>query len=870
MNTKTPNLRGSFFTTSALHGLLMAGACFSFAAMANAQDATAPSDTITLQTFTVNTTKDIGYRAGNSVSATRVDTPIADLPFSISAIDQQFIQDTAPADLTDIAQTATGVTSGAKEFNAGADSFTIRGFQQGPQRNGFSVASVYVDPVSIERVEVVKGPATLLYGQIQPGGVVNYITKQPMPDKTFLNVAVAYGNDNYARATVDVNVPGSNNTLLFRFDASYTNELQFENIPNKSTKQAYVPNLTWNINKNTTLKLNYSSFNRYENPAAVYPPNMDVMAPSSVAKDLGNANQPYNNLATGVLTNAPFGVDDPNGLNATPNNGGATIAGTVKDAADTGFSGPYPGLPHNFDYDNKSDYRRTGLQDANAELDTKINDNWVSRVDFDYNTSAVTFNQTGVGDVFLAPPNSMTYTAPANNAASPWAASARWLALTPLQQAGEELAFAQAIQANPANALNGQPAIIVRRPRIQQTYGDGWTVQPEFAGKYEFSWVKLAPLVGAVYDKNWNTNIIRQNGGANSTSPYYATWDVNPNSPTFVGPNQINQNPTPISPSTYGTSPTNTFPPNTWTQSWSSDQAIYGLLNAQFLHDRIIVLGGARYQRSQSQTTNYIATTTNPVGTGLRTHYTTPQIGVGFKVLPHVMLYASYSTSYVFNAAFTSTINSANTLVIGPQEKPVTSESEEAGVKSDFLNGKVSSTLSVYRIVENDVPQTASIPTSNGTLTPTFQGAVVRSQGVEAEFTVSPIESLDLTGGIAEDDIRNTSEVPGEQIFLGKHPPFTAKTLANLWARYNTPVKGLWVGAGFKYTGPTAGNLAGVDLIYPSYWLFNSAVGYSWTMFGKGFDVVVNWDNMTNKFYQPADQEIGLPSRVVATVTAHF
>jgi iron complex outermembrane receptor protein len=854
MNTKTPNLRGSFFTTSALHGLLMAGACFSFAAMASAQDATAPSDTITLQTFTVNTTKDVGYRAGNSVSATRVDTPISDLPFSISAIDQQFIADTAPADLTDIAQTATGVTSGAKEFNAGADSFTIRGFQQGPQRNGFSVQSAYVDPVSIERVEVVKGPATLLYGQIQPGGVVNYITKQPMPDKTFLNVGLSYGNDNYARATVDVNVPGSSNTLLFRFDGSYTNELQFENIPNKSTKQAYVPSLTWQINKNTTLKLNYSSFSRYENPAAVYPPNMDVMTPANVIKDLGTAGTPFNSTTTAALANAPGGVDAVNGFN---------------DAADPGFSGPYPGLPHNFDYDNKSDYRRTYLQDADAELVTKLNDHWVARTNFDYNTSSVTFNQTGVGDVFLAPPGSMTFNPGANGpgGVGTWTQSASWAGLSAAQQTAAEYAFASAIQSNPANALTGEPAVILRRPRVQEVYGDGWTVQPELAGKYEFSWAKLSPLVGAMYDKNWNTNIIRQNLGT-AASPYYPVWDVDPNSPTFGTTNAaINQAPTAITPNNYTSL-------NTFTQSYGSDQAVYGLLNAQFLDSRLIVLGGARYQRSQSQTTNYLTT---GVGLGFRTHYTTPQIGVGFKVLPHVMLYASYSSSYSFTAGFTSIPvalpGGGFTAQNLTELKPVTAESEEAGIKSDFLNGKVSSTISAYRIVESNAVQSISQIIGGSTVPTTFQGAVVRSQGVEAEFTVSPIDSLQLTGGIAEDDVRNTSEPQGEQIYLGAHPPFTAKTLANLWARYNftvDPVKGLWVGAGFKYTGPTLGNLVDPYLIYPSYWLFNSAVGYSWTMFGKNFDVVVNWDNMTNKFYQPADQEIGLPSRVMATVTAHF
>jgi len=456
----------------------------------------------------------------------------------------------------------------------------------------------------------------------------------------------------------------------------------------------------------------------------------------------------------------------------------------------------------------------------------------------------------------------MTYT-PATGL---WAPSASWTALTAAQQTAAEYAFAQAIQSNPANALTGEPAVIVRRPRIQEVYGDGYTIQSEFAGKYEFSFVKLSPLVGIMDDKSWSTNIIHQNLGT-AASPYYATWDVDPNSPTFTGLNQINQDPTPISPTAY-----NNF--NTWTQSYASDQAVYGLLNAQFLNSRLIVLGGARYQRSQSQTTNYLTT---GVGMGFRTHYTTPQIGVGFKVLPHVMLYASYSSSYSFTGGFTSIPvplpGGGETAQNLAQLKPTTAESEEVGVKSDFLNGRVSSTVSVYRIVESDAVQTVNTVFGGSTVGTTTQGAVVRSEGVEAEFTVSPIDNLQLTGGIAEDDVRNTSEPQGEAIYLGAHPPFTAKTLANLWARYNfniNPVKGLWVGAGFKYTGPTLGNLVDPYLIYPSYWLFNSAVGYSWTMFGKGFDAVVNWDNMTNKFYQPADQEIGLPSRVMVTVTAHF
>jgi iron complex outermembrane receptor protein len=143
---------------------------------------------VKLADFVVSTTQDSGYRAGNSVSATRIDTPIKDLPFSISAFTEQFISDIGALELLDVVNFAPGVTSGAKEFTQGNNRFSIRGFDGDvtPQRNGF-VGNRYVDSANIQRVEVVKDPASLLYGQITPGGTVNYITKRAT-NKDFVKV----------------------------------------------------------------------------------------------------------------------------------------------------------------------------------------------------------------------------------------------------------------------------------------------------------------------------------------------------------------------------------------------------------------------------------------------------------------------------------------------------------------------------------------------------------------------------------------------------------------------------------------------------------------------------------------------------------
>jgi iron complex outermembrane receptor protein len=162
-----------------------------------AAPASIETEVVQLSTFQVTTSADSGYRAGNSVSATRVDTPIKDLPFSISAFTEQFIEDIGALELLDIVNFAPGVTSGAKEFTQGNNRFSIRGFDGDvtPQRNGF-VGNRYVDAGNVQRVEVVKGPASLLYGQITPGGSVNYITKRA-ERRDFTRVKTQVGTDEF-------------------------------------------------------------------------------------------------------------------------------------------------------------------------------------------------------------------------------------------------------------------------------------------------------------------------------------------------------------------------------------------------------------------------------------------------------------------------------------------------------------------------------------------------------------------------------------------------------------------------------------------------------------------------------------------------
>src|SRR5258708_1214273 len=231
---------------------------------ASAQVAPVAPEVVKLPTFTVSMSQDVGYRAGNSVSATRIDTPIKDLPFTISAFTEQFIEDIGATDLQDILRFAPGVPSGDKSFVAGNNRFSIRGFDGDvpPQRNGFA-GNRNVDAANVARVEVVKGPASLLYGQIVPGGTVNYITKRPMSQQ-FISIKQSVGNESDYRTVVDINTP-LGGRIGTRVVASYEQGPQWA-VSGSTKSWIGAPSLSVQLTKNVSLILDYEKLHRNESP----------------------------------------------------------------------------------------------------------------------------------------------------------------------------------------------------------------------------------------------------------------------------------------------------------------------------------------------------------------------------------------------------------------------------------------------------------------------------------------------------------------------------------------------------------------------------------------------------------------------------
>ncbi|HEY0945232.1 MAG TPA: TonB-dependent receptor [Opitutaceae bacterium] len=230
---------------------------------AQTADTETDSETITLSEFQVNSAADKGYRAANSVSATRVAVAISDLPMNLTAFTEEFIADQHAYDLYDIVKWAPGVHQD-NISPQGWVRYNIRGFTSaGVQRNGFG-SFRFIDTTNIARVEVIKGPSSLLYGQINPGGVINYITKRP-EEKQAVYTTASVGTDGYDRFVVDATgpVPGTNGKLLYRAIAMYEDVQEFQEL-SSGYKFMFAPSFTWKIFDGTSLTVDYEHFERHD------------------------------------------------------------------------------------------------------------------------------------------------------------------------------------------------------------------------------------------------------------------------------------------------------------------------------------------------------------------------------------------------------------------------------------------------------------------------------------------------------------------------------------------------------------------------------------------------------------------------------
>jgi iron complex outermembrane receptor protein len=183
-------------------GLRAQAASAASAASSNNQD-----DLVNLSPFIVSDTTDRGYIATRASGATKINTPMIELPHSIQVLNKEFIADTGSANVFQAARYASNVAGGSQR---GDDALLIRGFAVTRLRNGqpYSQQNAFTfdEMAAFERVEVIKGASAVLYGSASPGGLINLVDKRPLP-KQQGSLSLLAGSYSFYKGVLDTTGP---------------------------------------------------------------------------------------------------------------------------------------------------------------------------------------------------------------------------------------------------------------------------------------------------------------------------------------------------------------------------------------------------------------------------------------------------------------------------------------------------------------------------------------------------------------------------------------------------------------------------------------------------------------------------------------
>ncbi|MEQ8551846.1 MAG: TonB-dependent receptor [Cyclobacteriaceae bacterium] len=207
-----------------------------------------------LQTVEVIGRKETDYKNEVSYIASKTATPLKDVPQAVSYVTKEVIADQQAYRIGDIAKNISGVN-----MFSGYDDFTFRGFRSGSSDskmiNGLRTVGIFgPQPIlaNIERVEVIKGPASALFANTTPGGTMNYVTKKPLSEERKA-LSFTVGSFNTLRAIADftgaINEEG---TLLYRLNLGYEDADSYRNLQqNKSLMVA--PSISFLLTENTRI-----------------------------------------------------------------------------------------------------------------------------------------------------------------------------------------------------------------------------------------------------------------------------------------------------------------------------------------------------------------------------------------------------------------------------------------------------------------------------------------------------------------------------------------------------------------------------------------------------------------------------------------
>ncbi|WP_313384550.1 TonB-dependent receptor [Chishuiella sp.] len=212
----------------------------------------------------INSTVENFYTQNDLVLSGKLNGKLKDISQTISIVNQNQMSDIQSVRVSDLIHDMVGVNQASSY-----DDYTIRGFSSGytglrlvdGMRSGFGYGTSYFNSpltINLERIEIIKGSGGMLFGDTNPGGTINLVTKRPL-EKFSIQAGVSSGS---FEPTIDVGGP-INNKLFYRFNAGYLTAKPFRYNSGNQKLYTVAPSFTFKPRKGTQIDVDftYDKFN---------------------------------------------------------------------------------------------------------------------------------------------------------------------------------------------------------------------------------------------------------------------------------------------------------------------------------------------------------------------------------------------------------------------------------------------------------------------------------------------------------------------------------------------------------------------------------------------------------------------------------
>jgi len=197
------------------------------------------------------------FRPDESSTATKTNIPLNEIPQGVGVANQALIQSQQDIRFADAAENISGVNRDVLAAGDIGSALTVRGLPLGVFSNYYRDSfpfdgMVPSDMTDVDRVEILKGPASVLYGRAASGGIVTLITKEPLPAA---HGVISFQADRYGtvRPTFDITGPlVSSGKLLYRLNGEYANSYNFRDYFH-DRRFFLAPALTWKPDASTSV-----------------------------------------------------------------------------------------------------------------------------------------------------------------------------------------------------------------------------------------------------------------------------------------------------------------------------------------------------------------------------------------------------------------------------------------------------------------------------------------------------------------------------------------------------------------------------------------------------------------------------------------